>query len=188
VITEHNYRNNGRECPVITSAVTQDKALERLVVYELGYGGSPTRVEPTVVEVDTQVLGCQDRTVWEGSVEEMQPLVEICAWVAHTYTEEVHAALANSLAPKLMEVTHGNPFLVANISGLLIGKARLQTACLLWCDGPDLAEEAVTKSQLLRLEDLVAVVLLAKERKQNFLETYHQLGLDERPRIPAQNE
>ena len=178
MITVTCYRNNGEECTPHTRQQTLDAALNHLVEFEYGYGGLPVRVEPTVVEVHTRVLNCSDRTVWTGTEAEMAPLVEVSSYVAATCTKEINNALAEAVAPKLLELKNGFPFLVSGLAGMFSGKARLRTACLLWCDGPALTDAAVALAQRLPLSDLVSTVVLARECKQSFVQTCAQLGVE----------
>lgn len=154
MITVHFYRDNGGGEHHHEREQTRDEALHHMVEFEYGYGGHPVQITPTLVEVHTQILACHDRVVWEGSVDEMAPLVEVSQYFAATFTKNVNDALAEVLAPKLLEITKGNPLLVTGLAGMFVGKARLKTVCILWCDGLDLTAEAVTKAEAGRLSRL----------------------------------
>lgn len=177
-ITRTCYRNNGMECEPITHTQTLNQAMVSLLAYEYGYGGFPVRVEPELVEVHTRVFNCLDRTVWVGPAAEIAPLMEVSRYVAVTFTKPVTDALAEAVAPKLLDVTEGSPLLVAGLAGMFTGAVRLRAACLLWCDGPKFSAESVDRAKRLSMEDFVSVAVLAKESGQSFLQTCTQLGVE----------
>ena len=52
------------------------KALCTLVKYELGYGGRVVEASETRLVTNTNILGSQDTTYFEGTPEAMRPLIE----------------------------------------------------------------------------------------------------------------
>src|SRR3990167_9526311 len=59
--------------------VPSTKALENMVLFELGFGGFVTDLSPTKVVVETHVLGKKDTTIFEGPPEEMEFIVKVAA-------------------------------------------------------------------------------------------------------------
>ena len=157
--------------PSLTSAMVS------LVKYEYGFGGKPTYISPQFLEVQTPTWGWQDRTTWEGTEEEMAILVQVRRYVAATFSHNIHDHLTEALAPQLIKLTDGNPLLVTSLAGLMMGNQRLHIACLLLCDGPVLTEAAMQQALVMDTEDFISAVLLALEKKQNFLATLEQLNM-----------
>lgn len=76
MIREESFRvASGHICPPIVRELTAIGALIRLMLYEVGYGGEVTRVTKSRIDVRTQVLNCVDHVTFDGSEEEMRPLL-----------------------------------------------------------------------------------------------------------------
>jgi hypothetical protein len=134
MITINNLRTRGNEPPFapIVNETSIQKALENLLIYELGYGGIVTDITPTSVTTVSHVMGCVDTTIFTGSEEEMQ-LLTIAASIAvnRDLVEAVYgkneSGMADAISDYILRVTEGKPLLIEMGSGMLIGKinARL---------------------------------------------------------------
>lgn len=75
MIEVRNYRSNGgAEILLSNPERTLDEALKQLLVSELAYGGQISGCTETSLEVKTEIMGCHDRTVFSGPLEEMKLL------------------------------------------------------------------------------------------------------------------
>ena len=75
MIEVRNYRSNGGpEILLSNPERTLDEALKQLLVSELAYGGQISGSTETSLEVKTEIMGCHDRTVFSGPLEEMKLL------------------------------------------------------------------------------------------------------------------
>lgn len=75
MIEVRNYRSNGgAEILLSNPERTLDEALKQLLVSELAYGGQISGSTETSLEVKTEIMGCHDRTVFSGPLEEMKLL------------------------------------------------------------------------------------------------------------------
>ena len=175
-IIRRAYRmNGGPEELMCEGPQSLDEALVSMLKFEYGYGGRPTVIRPTRVATFTTVLNCRDRTVWEGSEEEMRPLVLVSRAFLDTLHPEVNHVLAETLAPKLHEASGGNAFLVSGLAPLFAGGARLRMLCLLLCS--DFSDAAVARAKSMDIEDVVPVVTLAHETGRTFSEVCEELGV-----------
>lgn len=75
MIEVRNYRSNGGPEVLLSNPErTLDDALRQLLVSELAYGGRISGCTETSLEVKTEIMGCHDRTVFSGPLEEMKLL------------------------------------------------------------------------------------------------------------------
>jgi len=75
MIEVQNYRSNrGPEILLSNPQRSLDEALRQLLVSELAYGGQISDSTETSLEVKTEIMGCHDRTVFSGPLEEMKLL------------------------------------------------------------------------------------------------------------------
>ncbi len=132
-VEHYNYRNNGAGESLLSSyQQTPLDAVESLCVYELGYGGHVTELTDTRVEIRTEAGSARDRTVFEGSVSDMAPVVKAAATaslVAHTCRQQIIEGAAGALA-EMPEEIRGLAFHVANITPFLLGFGPAKVALL----------------------------------------------------------
>lgn len=69
--------NNGTH--TLSRTVPVGDAILSAIVYELGFGGRIVEFTDAKLSVETRVLAALDTVVFEGSVEEMHPLLEAVA-------------------------------------------------------------------------------------------------------------
>lgn len=75
MIEVQNYRSNGGSEILLSNPWRSlDEALRQLLVSELAYGGQISGSTETSLEVKTEIMGCHDRTVFSGPLEEMKML------------------------------------------------------------------------------------------------------------------
>ncbi len=165
MITVTNFRNNGMECPPVTSEEAASKALESLVVFELGFGGHVTGLSRTRVAVNTNILGCKDRTVFEGPAEEMEFIVRVATYHATITSEkEIRSALIENAAEFLNDLPRnigGVPLYISMMTPFLVGNPSAKVALLFAAGITD--PEVVKNIVPISLNDLFAAVVLHRE-------------------------
>lgn len=132
MIKVQNFRaNGGPEEAQSECDVDLKEAMDRLLRYELAFGGKISTITAETLEVKTRVLDCFDRTVFSGTKEEMEPLFASAA----LYLEAEKKVNVDELLLKVGEVTGGKPLLVAMATPLLQGQAvfeQLKTMLIKW--------------------------------------------------------
>lgn len=103
------------------------QALESLVIYELGYGGRITELSATRAVVKTTVMNCLDTTIFEGSEEDMAPLVHVSALAAKHHGFQDERSKQEAL-DAVMAFTKGNPLLIKLGGDLIIGQYTVRRA------------------------------------------------------------
>lgn len=133
MIKIHGTRQRGgeffKDCPPLRES-TLEKALECLVGAELKYGGHITKLTPTEVVVETRVMACLDTTYFEGSEEEMAPLVALAYYYSKARSEQNGEIVEDCVSQleKLPEQIRGNAFFVVNLSPQILGSSTLKRA------------------------------------------------------------
>jgi len=152
-------RVRGNEPPFapIQSNRTVANALDYLVAAELAFGGQLTSLTQTKVTVVTRVMSCIDTTTFEGSVDEMQLLVEAAA-VYMSLTDPKHERLHSSIVDTVMAVTKGVPLMVHLGADMIRGKALAKLTVIMLL-GPDVDVQAALN---LSFKDLCAVLTLVR--------------------------
>lgn len=95
-----NERWNGAQCPSTNDERPVDRALISLVKYELGYGGVITQLTKTKIVVNTRILNCSDIVTFEGSENDMRPLVEAASLYCQA-AQTMRPAITEIVADKL---------------------------------------------------------------------------------------
>jgi hypothetical protein len=121
IIQTQTRFKDGRNFDMGTFPVTIERALKTLIEFELGYGGRVTTYMCGVVEVQTSILNCLDRTRWEFHPEsdEFGFVRDYCQ--VHSI---VNSTLTDAEIQRVMSVTQGNPLLIKLGSGVLLGESR----------------------------------------------------------------
>jgi hypothetical protein len=133
MITQYGTRRRGHEFFTDMPArheTTTERALKSLIDAELKFGGRIKDLSPTKVVVETQVLACLDTTYFEGSKEEMEPLVVISYYYAKAQAEQRDGIVEDAVSEyeKLPPNVKGSPFFVVNLSPMIFGNATLRRA------------------------------------------------------------
>lgn len=162
MIKHTNFRN-GEKISQYNERPAQ--ALISMSVFELGYGGTVTEWSSTRIVVDTLVFSVRDRTIFEGSEDEMRFLVTVAGYhAAITSDGESRQALIGETSAFLGKLPDGNgglPFVVATLGPFYMGKLAT-TAALLYAAGITEPEE-IGSLFPIPLKDLVAAVQLSHE-------------------------
>jgi hypothetical protein len=169
MIKHTNLRNNGAGRHALGDSYEQKmpEALRSLVVYEMGYGGMVTDLSFTRVVIDTHIMSCHDRTIFEGAEDEMAWLVKVAGCHALLMGDETyHKALMEHGADVMEKVTGGSPLLCAFTAPFIIGEGATRGALLLAAGVHD--ETLVTKLAPLSLKELMALVELHIETGEPF--------------------
>lgn len=134
------------------------KALESLVVYELGYGGKITEIDyPTKIAVETRICSKIDGTVFEGPEEKMKPLFEAAYFFLKAtgeHSDEIVNSAVQALGDRLGELA-GVPFFLSLAGPMVMGEETSKVALMLGMGIT--AEEDIKKGVRLSTKDLVAV-------------------------------
>lgn len=165
MIRNTKLRNNGELHNFGTHEVSAQKALETLVVWELGYSGFVTDISPTKVVVETHIFSCKDTTILEGSEEEMQLIVRVAVYHSLLMSNEKNRSTlidrtADFLGTLPKEIG-GLPLYISIVAPMLIGGSSASIALLLAVGITDL--ETVKILRAIQLKDLVAAVQLHYE-------------------------
>jgi hypothetical protein len=157
-IRQTNFRDNGGgEEGQAPWTVSPKGAVEALCVGELSWGGQITVLTTTKVEVRTEaVQGCRDRTVFEGSEEDMELVVKAAVaavQMMHHGREQIVSTSVRGL-DILPEHLQGNPRYLSFFAPLLNGRLPAKAA-LLTAMGVEKQEDVRVLNQL-RLQQLAA--------------------------------
>ena len=155
------------------------QALESLVVYELGYGGRVSSLSLTKIVIETQILGVKDKTIFEGSENEMAFLVKVAALHASLMNKrgnrDMFIEKAASFLDELSEGVRGNTLLVTTLAPFILGSHSATVALLL---GASVTEEETLKSLIpISLKDLTAAVALHLETAMPLPEIVSEMKL-----------
>lgn len=158
MIHRFNYRSSSGRPEELISDFDEptSQALSCLVLSELGFGGVVSKLTETVVEVKTIVLHTLDRTVFQGTVEEMKSLVAFaCLYVQ--MTNKHRDTLISTAANSLCNLTGGNALLVTATAGMVLGSTSIRTLlCSLVSETEEDVKTLAGKMHSLDSKDLLA--------------------------------
>lgn len=165
MITINSIRHNGDEYHYPERSETRLAALNKLVEFELGYGGSVVDLTKTKVVVQTRVLNCVDITTFEGSEDDMRPLVEVAGYYMMVSQGEANEQIISAVVEKLGTPPHQvgmfRPLYLQGMAPLMIGASRVKAACLM---SMGVAVEADAEIGLaIATKDLIALLELFHE-------------------------
>lgn len=140
-------------CSTLGRTLTMEKAMEMLVVYELGYGGQIQEIQDDLVKVRTRVFGAIDNTTFIGSNKDMELLVK----TALLSVEVGKVKTTDAEISKVVDKTDGNPFLIEHGAGMILGHGRARVTTLMLFE--EVAEELHEKLLKLTLTDLVSLAI-----------------------------
>jgi len=189
-VTVQYFRSNGgpEELMVSREEPPFDAVLQ-MVVYELGYGGTPSITSPTEIQVRTNVLNCRDRSVFRGTPSDLRPLMEALAYWYHPeirgkreVATEVVAEAASRLGWKTI--------LQANLGPIMVGRSTVVAvlACVMGPDCFDRDPEALADIVQRGLcssstRDFEAALSLAYEEKSSLWDVLEALDLVKPPPV-----
>lgn len=142
------------------------RALESMVVYELGFGGFVTELLPTKVVVETHIFGgTKDTTIFEGSEEEMAFIVKVAAHHTALMADEASRSVlvdrAVEFLGELPKEIGGVPLYISLMTPFLMGGPSAAVALLFAAGITD--SEVVETMVPIELKDLMAAVQLHRE-------------------------
>ena len=140
-------------------------AMAVLIQSELAFGADVTDVSATRLALETRVFGCIDSTVFEGSAEEMAPLLQAVALVLEADSHE-DLVFANIMAQLERIPTGFVPRTLDMVAPLVLGRARLAVAFMIPMGITD--PQDLELGAGLPLGDLVAAFELASETGLSF--------------------
>jgi hypothetical protein len=100
---------------------TIEKSLKVLLECEIAFGGTITRLDETVVCIETNVMGCVDKSQFSGSPEDMKLLVTAAIYAAEVRHHFVHGEGRAEVVKEAMEFTEGNPRLLDLSAEMILG-------------------------------------------------------------------
>ena len=119
----YSYRSNGGPQVMLNcQEVTFEQAIEKLVKWELKFGGLLSKCSDKKVNVTTRVLGCVDDTEFEGTEEEIKTLLEICT----VWEDAADRVNRDKLTDELLNLAHGNALLATSLAPILLGNYTAQ--------------------------------------------------------------
>lgn len=138
---------------------TVGDALQMLIKYELGFGGTITNFnsEKPSLTVNTQVLNCHDQTVFTGSKEEMQPLL----MAAGMWLEAKKRVDLNMYTQAVLEYTKGAMGPSVWYAGMVLGRLISERFMLIALGISD--EATLEQFSALNSKDLLGVLDLLHE-------------------------
>lgn len=142
------------------------KALESMVVSELGFGGFVTDLSPIKVVVETHLFGgTKDTTIFEGPEQEMQLIVKVAAHHAALMSDETNRTTliekSVDFLGTLPKEIGGLPLYIELMTPFLMGGPSASVALLF---GVGITDPEVVKTLVpITLKDLMAAVELHLE-------------------------
>lgn len=177
-ITTVRHQGTGLEVMSRRSA-SIGNALSSLIVYEFGYGGHTTELKETRVVVETEILGRMDKAIFEGSAEEILPLVIAAAHHSLILSNKrATAHLAEHALQSLAKIESSVsviPRFVTNLTPLLMG-APIEKSSLFAAHNVRNDEE-LRRMIPCKLKDLAAASELALETNKPLLAACMSLGI-----------
>ncbi len=159
---------------------TAAKALESMVVSELGFGGQVIDLSPTRVAIETPLFGGDiDTTIFEGSEEEMVLIVKVAAHHAMIMNDEksrevIIGKAVDSLGMLPKEIG-GLPLYISLLAPFLLGGRSAGVALLF---GVGITDPEIVKTFApISLKDLVAAVGLSVETGMPLPEVVQEMKL-----------
>lgn len=135
MITLEQIREKDGETYLNTREEPQMKALKVLLECEFGFGCSVESINATEVKVTTSLMGCVDTTILSGPVEEMKLAIKAAAYYAHIKDQMFKPEYRKHLADKVLEMSEGNPRVIALGAGIFVGLSFLRaTLIALLCE------------------------------------------------------
>lgn len=113
----------------------QMKALKLLLECEFGFGCTVVAIGESDVSVQTELMGCVDTTALTGPKEEMALIVKAAAYYSHIKDQMFLPEYRKDLAKHVLEMTDGNPRIIALGAGFFVGLSFLRaTLIALLCE------------------------------------------------------
>lgn len=149
-------RCNGERFEFPTRNVSTSRALESLVLHELGFGGQVTEINATRLAISTPIMSYDDYTVFYGEAEEMRPLIEIAAvYLMACADGRTMDNVARYLTEEAPIGIRGQALFLTRFGFMVLGTHRMQIALIAFCQVTD---EAVIDAALrLSLRELLVI-------------------------------
>lgn len=183
MITQKNYRNNGGGEQFLSSCqVSVAEAVRAMVLGEFDFGGQITLLESTSITLNTALFGCEDRTVFEGTEDEMKFLCLVAACYAYVSSEsEIRKVVVDKVISEfdsMPEGVRGVPLFIVNLMPQFIGKryAKAALAMAAGISAEDLARTEPFRVAELSLDFLVEFVLFCHESGKPVQQAMAELG------------
>lgn len=158
-------RRGGAEEEMSSYVQSPVDALASLCLSELGYGGHVTLLTQTKIEVQTQITSYIDRTVFEGTAEEMEMLVQAAlaaVFLIEKHRDKLVEGGAGTLE-QMPESSRGVALVVTNVTPIFLGFVPA-LAGLLSAAGVTAVEDLdYVHENRLNLQEVMAAVRLKLE-------------------------
>jgi len=169
MITVSHYRRNNIpksewDHPVYGALLVEREqstysALDTMIYSELGFGGEIIEVSETRMVTETEIFSCIDTVVFEGSAEEMLPLLQTGYFYEQAGQGSVKDEVLNMTVEnweKLPDNVKGKPIFVTTLGVWALARNRLKAAVLLALGITD--EEDLKTGLELPIQDLATTM------------------------------
>lgn len=157
--------------------VTEARALEGMIIRELGFGGSVTELTATRLVVETRIFQDLDTVVFEGSEEEMAFLVRVAAYhdlvTSDPDSRDVLVEKTADFLGDLPDGCRGNAFFITHLAPLFMGAATTSAALLMAAGITEV--ELLNRLKRIILKDLVAAVNIHRETGTSLLDIIEEM-------------
>lgn len=136
--------------------------LGRIVEFELGYGAKVTKLEECFLAIQTNIMGCVDEIVLEGSAEEMLPFVKVAAFYQFAINGQRELDGFKKLGEQLNKFAGGSPLVMVMGTGIFAGQKFAKVAVIAALIGDSDDMELVTRLAKVSLKDLVPILQLVE--------------------------
>lgn len=174
-ISVTNVRYKGTEkFPLPTQKVTIKDAIEKMLIYEFGYGGHLFNLNidhPTISKVilETKVMSDVDYTTVEGTHSNMEPILcLIKLWLDCFKNENISDLIDKT---QLVEKLQGKPLFIKMAAPIFIGASRVRSFIFYALGIPEL-EKYFKK---VETKDIFTVMEIAKEQNMDIVDVIKQL-------------
>lgn len=182
-ITGHRI-NSGERFETPARSEEPYEALRSLAVYELGYGGRLTNFILTdnqaEVTVRTNICNCVDTTVFSGTREEMEILLQFLG----CYAAIVQIRDLDRMSQEVLDMLgNSNTLIITHLGPMLMGMSEIFSALVVWAeldeDQVELAQDVVshnTRSGRSGLVSLIEVIEFVRELGVSFEDACREVG------------
>lgn len=137
-----------------------DKALELLIIYDIGYGGSVKKFGENGIRCVTQVMGKLDTDTYESTDSEEFSLMEEASDLANAYENLIRNEDKDTSFRDLVKITNGNPLLISMGIGLLTSMRKVKFILIAMCKPT--SESQIESLSSMNNRDLLALMNLIR--------------------------
>ena len=155
-----SLRKSGRDFELISEQERDSRhVLQHLIAAEFAFGGRTVEASRGRLVVQTKILSHIDRTIYTGSVEDMEILLKAAAVYEETYKD--NELIENQLAKRCTDFAKGSPLLTVAAAGIFNGHSRAIIAMLVALEVTE--KKRFEEAKQVPLDDLLELVELSNE-------------------------